>query len=222
MLSMMASFMRYCKNHKLAKKLLNFLRALSILQLIVVILLPATIVRAESGIRIKHVDLVAVDTGYQLNVDSEITLNATLEQALKKGVTLYIVTKFSLVDPRWYWFNQEVARSKLRMGLSYNALTRQYRLSPRYGSWTKNFDTLEEAIHVLSRLRDYPITILEELKKEVNYIATLRMWLDLTRLPKPFQVETLGSKAWRLTSDRHEWRTNVPLSTQNLFQQGDL
>ena len=219
---MMASIMRYCKKPEFAMWLLNFLRTLGIILLLAVTLLTATVARAESGIRIKHVDLVAVGADYQLNVDSEIVLNATLEQALKKGVTLYIVTKFSLVDPRWYWFDKEVARSKLRMGLSYNALTRQYRLSPKYGSWTKNFDTLKEAIQVLSRLRDYPITILSELKQEVNYIATLRMWLDLTRLPKPFQVETLGSKAWRLTSDRLEWRTNLPLSTQTLYQQGNL
>jgi Domain of unknown function (DUF4390) len=219
---MMVSFMRYCKNPEPVMWLSNLLRVIGVTLLIVAMLLTATVVCAESGIRIKFVDLTEVEEGYQLNVDSEVALNTTLEQALEKGVTLYIVTKFSLVEPRWYWFDQEVARSKLRMGLSYNALTRQYRLSPRYGSWTKNFDTLEEALRVLSRVRAYPVTVLSELKQGVGYIATLRIWLDLTRLPKPFQVETLGSKAWHLTSDRLEWRTNLPLSTQKLYQQGDL
>jgi Domain of unknown function (DUF4390) len=219
---MMVSFMRYCKNPEPVMWLSNLLRVIGVTFLIVATLLTATAVCAESGIRIKFVDLTEVEEGYQLNVDSEVALNTTLEQALEKGVTLYIVTKFSLVAPRWYWFDQEVARSKLRMGLSYNALTRQYRLSPRYGSWTKNFDTLEEALRVLSRIRAYPITVLSELKQGVDYIATLRIWLDLTRLPKPFQVETLGSKAWHLTSDRLEWRTNLPLSEQKLYQQGDL
>jgi uncharacterized protein DUF4390 len=219
---MMVSFMRYCKNPEPVMWLSNLLRVIGVTLLIVATLLTATVVCAESGIRIKFVDLTEVEEGYQLNVDSEVALNTTLEQALEKGVTLYIVTKFSLVEPRWYWFDQEVARSKLRMGLSYNALTRQYRLSPRYGSWTKNFDTLEEALRVLSRVRAYPVTVLSELKQGVGYIATLRIWLDLTRLPKPFQVETLGSKAWHLTSDRLEWHTNLPLSTQKLYQQGDL
>lgn len=198
------------------------LRVLGLFVLIVATLFAATGLRAESGIRIKFVDLTGVDNGYQLNVDSEVVLNSTLEQALKKGVTLYITTKFSLVEPRWYWFDQEVARSKLRMGLSYNALTRQYRLSPKYETWTKNFDTLNEALRVLSRIHGYPVTILSNLKQGVDYIATLRIWLDLSRLPKPFQVETLGSKAWHLTSDRLEWRTNLPLSAQPLYQQGDL
>lgn len=218
----MVSFMRYCKNPELVMWLSNLLRVIGIILLIVASLLTTTVVRAESVIRIKLVNLIMVDEGYQLNVDSEVVLNSTLEQALKKGVTLYITTKFSLVEPRWYWFDEEVARSKLRMGLSYNALTRQYRLSPKYETWTKNFDTLKEALRVLSRMHGYPVTILSDLKQGVDYIATLRIWLDLTLLPKPFQVETLGSKAWHLTSDRLEWRTNLPLSVQQLYQQGDL
>lgn len=218
----MVSFMRYCKNPELVMWLSNLLRGIGCIGLIAATLFTATELRAESGIRIKFVDLIVVDNGYQLNVDSEVVLNNTLEQALKKGVTLYITTKFSLVEPRWYWFDQEVARSKLRMGLSYNALTRQYRLSPKYETWTKNFDTLNEALRVLSRMHGYPVTILSDLKEGIDYIATLRIWLDLSRLPKPFQVETLGSKAWHLTSDRLEWRTNLPLSAQPLYQQGDL
>lgn len=218
---MMVFFMRYCKNTEPFMRISNLLHAICILLLFTTLLI-AVAARAESGIRINFVELVVEDESYLLNVDSEIVLNTTLAQALEKGVTLYIVTKFSLVEPRWYWFDQEVARSKLRMGLSYNALTRQYRLSPKYESWTKNFDTLEEALRVLSRIRSYPVAIISELKPEVDYIATLRMWLDLTLLPKPFQVETLGSKAWHLTSDRLEWRTNLPLSAQKLYQQGDL
>jgi Domain of unknown function (DUF4390) len=218
----MVSFMRYCKNPEPVMWSSNLLRVIGIILLVAATIPTANVARAESGIRIKFVDLVVVDEGYQLNVDSEVVLNTTLEQALEKGVTLYITTKFSLVEPRWYWFDQEVARSKLRMGLSYNALTRQYRLSPKYETWTKNFDTLKEALRVLSRMRGYPVTVLSELKQGVDYVATLRIWLDLTRLPKPFQVETLGSKAWYLTSDRLEWRTNLPLSVQKLYQQGDL
>lgn len=219
---MMAFFMRYCKNTESFMQFSNLFRIFCFLLFFVVTLLMAVTAQSESGIRIHFVDLVVADEGYQLNVNSEIVLNTTLVQALEKGVTLYIVTKFSLVEPRWYWFDQEVARSKLRMGLSYNALTRQYRLSPKYESWTKNFDTLEEALRVMSRIRRYPVAIISELKPGVDYTATLRMWLDLSRLPKPFQVETLGSKAWHLTSDRLEWRTNLPLSAQKLYQQGDL
>ena len=84
--------------------------------LLLILLLPATVVQAES-IRIKSVNLAAVEQGYEISVDSEIILNATLEQALEKGIVLYFVTKFSLVDSRWYWLNDEVVRGKSRIGL---------------------------------------------------------------------------------------------------------
>ncbi|MDP1950493.1 MAG: DUF4390 domain-containing protein [Nitrosomonas sp.] len=183
------------------------------------LLLSAT-ARATGEIQITFVGLDVVEEGYQLNVDAKIVLSSILEQALEKGISLYFVTKFSVLNPRWYWFDEEVARSKLRMELSYYALTRKYRLS--HGSWSQSFDTLDEALRVLSRLRGRPVFVKSELEQGVDYIARLRMWLDVSRLAKPFQMETLGSKAWNLTSDTLEWRTNVPLSTQKLYKKEEL
>lgn len=199
-----------------------FVRLMRMALLLIVMLIISATAHADGSIQIKYVGLDLVEESYELNVDAEITLNPLLEQALEKGVILYFRTKFSLVEPRWYWFDKEVAVSKLRIGLLYSALTRQYRLSRRL--WSQNFDTLDEALEVLSQLRDRPalVEIKYPLKPDVEYIATLRMWLDLSRLPKPFQIETFGSKEWNLTSNTLEWRTKLPLSTQNLYETGGL
>lgn len=186
--------------------------------LLLILSLPVTIAQAE-GIRIKSVTLTAVKQDYEISVDSEIVLNATLEQALEKGIVLYFVTKFSLVDSRWYWLNDEVARGKLRMGLRYYALTRQYHLS--YPSFSRSFNTLKEALQALGQLHGYPLTIKSELKHDIDYIASLRMWLDLTRMPKPFQIEALGSSQWSLSSDKLEWRMKLPTPEQPLQIKGD-
>jgi hypothetical protein len=185
--------------------------------LVLILLLPVTIVQAED-IRIKSVNVAAVEQNYVISVDTEIALNATLEQALEKGIVLYFVTKFSLVDSRWFWLNDEVARGKLRVGLRYYALTRQYHLN--YPSFSQSFNTLKEALQVLGQLREYPLTVKFELKQDVDYIASLRIWLDLTRMPKPFQVEALGSSQWNLSSDRLEWRMKLPTSEQPLLLRG--
>ncbi len=175
--------------------------------LLLILLLPAMASQAE-GIHIKSVSMAAVKQGYEINIDSEVVLNATLEQALEKGIVLYFVTKFNLVDSRWYWLYDEVARGKLRVGLRYYALTRQYHLN--HPSFSQNFNTLTEALQALGQLRDYPLTVKPELKNDVDYIASLRIWLDLTRMPKPFQVEALGSNKWDLSSDKLEWRMRLP------------
>ena len=182
-----------------------------------ILLLPVTVAQAE-GIQIKSVSMAAVEQGYEISIDSEIALNATLEQALEKGIVLYFVTKFSLIDSRWYWLYDEVARGKLRIGLRYYALTRQYHLN--HAAFSQSFNTLTEALQALGQLRNYSLTVKYDLKQDVDYIASLRIWLDLTRMPKPFQVEALGSSKWDLSSDKLEWHMKLPTPEQPFQMKG--
>ncbi len=176
-----------------------------------------TVSQADGNIQIKAAQVSATANGYHLDVVSDITLNETLELALEKGIILYFVTKFVLMDSKWYWFDKEVARSKLRVGLRYIAFTRQYHLS--HETFELNFLTLKEALYALGRY-SRPVDIKDELNDETDYQAKLRVWLDLTRLSKPFQVETLGSKAWSLSSKNMAWRMKLPKPTQPLYVEG--
>jgi hypothetical protein len=160
-------------------------------------------------IQIKSVVIEAMDEGYQFNADFEISLNPKLELALEKGIVLYFVTELNLMNSRWYWLDEKVAQSRVREGLSYYALTRQYRLSR--GALSQNFSTLKEALQALSRVRDRPIIANSELKPDTEYTVELRMRLDISALPKPFQVETLGSKEWDLSTGTLQWSTKLPL-----------
>ena len=42
-----------------------------------------------------------------------------------------------------------------------------------------------------------------------DYQAALRMRLDVTQLPKPFQVNALTSREWNLASDWRRWPLQV-------------
>jgi len=179
----------------------------NLIVLLLSLLLPAAAIQA-AGIQIKSVNLTAAGNGYEINIDSEIMLNDTLEQALEKGIVLYFVTKFSLFDARWYKLNDEVARSKFVVGLRYYALTRQYHLN--HPVFSQSYYSLNEALQALGRIRDLPLTVKSELKPDADYVASVRVWLDLTRMPKPFQVETIGSSQWDLSSDKLEWHMKLP------------
>lgn len=203
---MMVSFIPCCKK---LNPISQLLRAVAIILLTVVLLLAFT--AHAKDIQIKFVALDATNEGYQYNADFEIVLNPILEKALRKGIVLYFVTDFRLVSPRWYWLDKKIARNKQRDALSYYALTRQYRLSGGSLLQKQSFSTLKEALRVLSRVRNRPIYASSELQQDVEYIAKLRMRLDLSRLRKPFQVEALGSKEWNLSSDMLQWRITLPL-----------
>jgi hypothetical protein len=155
------------------------------------------------GIEVKRAAFRITEDGGVLEADFEITLNHTLEGALSKGVPLYFVLDFELIRPRWYWVNERVAASQQQYRLSYNALTRQYRIG--VGNLYQNFTTLAEALGFMSRVQRREDIEPGILRKDASYPAAVRLRLDTAQLPKPFQLNTLGSRDWTLTSDWYRW-----------------
>jgi hypothetical protein len=173
--------------------------------LVVSALLFALSAHAE-GIHVKSAELVPVETGYSLAANYEIALTPTLEEALVRGLTLNFVSEFELVHPRWWTlnlWNRTVTDFRIRHRLSYNALTRQYRLS--FGSLHQNFNTLDDALAVLGRVRRSNAVQQGDVELGVVYEAVLRLRLDTSRLPKPLQIDAIASRDWNLTSDWYRW-----------------
>jgi hypothetical protein len=165
-------------------------------------LLWAAPARSE-GIEVNRAAVGAAEDGYFLEAEFEITLNHTLEDALSKGVPLYFSLEFDLIRPRWYWFNEKVANTRQQYRLSYNALARQYRVG--VGRLYQNFSALPEALAFLSRVRIGPIAEPGALAKGTDYTGAVRMRLDTSQLPRPFQIGAAGSRDWSISSDWHRW-----------------
>ena len=164
-----------------------------------------------SNIEISHIALEANDEGYALDADFDIELNPRLEDAINKGVALYFEVEFELTRKRWYWFDDSINR-QLMLRMSYHALTRQYRISS--GALYQSFSNLPDALRVLSRVRSWPVLERAELIAGADYQAGLRMRLDVTQLPKPFQVNALTSREWNLASEWRRWpfRIKAPVT----------
>lgn len=173
-------------------------RALRLLFLIA--LLPAT----AHAIEITFAELKATEESYVVNSNIDMQLSPHLEDALNRGVALYFRVEFELMRPRWYWFDTVVAREAQEFKLSYNALTRQYRLN--IGSLHQNFPTLNEALATMSRLRNWVVADRKALHKGAVYAANLRMRLDVSQLPKPFQVDALASREWNASSEWYRFK----------------
>lgn len=155
------------------------------------------------GIEVKSAALTTSDEGLVLQAEFGITLTQTLEDALNKGLSLYFLLEFDLTRPRWYWFNDKVISIEQQYRLSYNALTRQYRIGA--GSLYQNFATLAEALDVMSRVRRREEIEAGAISKDTAYTAALRLRLDVSRMPKPFQISALGSREWNIGTDWHRW-----------------
>jgi len=189
---MTASSTRCCRS-------ISCLTALVVLWLGVAFAAPA---RAD-GIEVRKAALISAEDGYVLEAEFAVTLTHTLEEALNKGVPLYFSLEFELVRPRWYWLNEKLANTRQQFRLSYNALTRQYRVGVR--TLYQNFASLPEALGFMSQVRVRDIAETGALSKGGSYTAALRLRLDSSQLPRPFQVSAVGSREWSISSDWHRW-----------------
>ena len=168
-----------------------------------VVLLLAAHGAQATDISVRNPQLEANEDGYSLAADFNINFNARLEEVVNKGVVLFFAADFELTRSRWYWFDEQVIRRSKIFQLSYHALTRQYRLST--GGLHQSFATLDEALHVISRLRHWQVLEKGEVKADQTYLAGLRLRLDLTQMAKTFQVSALANKEWNLASDWLRW-----------------
>lgn len=154
------------------------------------------------GIAVDKAELRRIDENYQPVADFTVTPNSVVEQALTHGVPLYFTSEFTLIRHRWYWLNDVVAQDEQTVRLSYNALTRQYRIT--YGALFQNFGSLDDALRVLGH-RVFDQFQARSLKPGARYVASVRMHLDLSQLPKPLQINALVNTDWGLDSDWHQW-----------------
>lgn len=166
-------------------------------------LLLAALAAQAADLTVRNPQLLGNEEGYALSADFNINFNARLEEAVNKGVVLYFATDFELTRSRWYWFDESVIRRNRSLQLSYHALTRQYRLST--GTLHQSFPSLDEALRVISRVRSWQVLDADEVKVDQVYLAGVRMRLDLTQMPKTFQVNALANKDWNLSSDWFRW-----------------
>ncbi len=155
------------------------------------------------GIEVSRATVTVAEDNYLLEADIDMVLSTPLEDALHKGIPLYFLLEFELVRSRWYWFNDKAVVLQRQSRLSYNALTRQYRVG--IGAFYQNFPTLKEALQFMSKVRRREDLEPGALNKGTAHAAALRLRLDTAQLPRPFNLNTLGSREWNLGSDWYRW-----------------
>jgi hypothetical protein len=176
--------------------------------LLAVFLLAVISPAAAAGeITAQKVELRWAEDNFQPVADFSVILTPQVEQALTHGVPLYFTGEFSLIHHRWYWLNDVVSRSEQTVRLSYNALTRQYRVS--YGAIYQNFNSLDDALHLLGH-QAFDAFAAVALQPRVTYVLSVRMHLELGQLPKPLQINALVNTDWEMDSGWRAWNVNLP------------
>ena len=174
---------------------------LFIAALVALCMLAAPISRAADGIEIVQAHLEQSEEGVKLSTTFDFELHRGLVDALNRGVPLYFTTEVEITRKRWYWFDEETVSAARTVRISYNVLTRQYNAAA-LGQLQQSVPTIEDALLTVRRPARWVVAEPGKLKRGETYLVAVSMALDVTQLPKPFQVHALNSSDWRLSSDQ--------------------
>ncbi len=181
-------------------------------RVLAVLLLLAAVAAQAGSIEPKRAALTPGEDGYALSAEFSLELGNRLEDAVARGVPLYFNLEFVLERPRKYWVNEHIVTRSLTYRLSYSSLTRQYRLTT--GSLHQNFGSLAEALRVVGRIAALPVLEKDVIKAGETYEAALRLALDRTQLPKPFQVDAITDRALQVEAKVLRWQFVAPAVVQ--------
>jgi hypothetical protein len=164
-----------------------------------------------SGAEISQLRLERAEDGVLLSAAVRFELPQIIEDALLKGIPMFFVAEAVLLRDRWYWYDKQVASTQRHMRLSYQPLTRRWRLlvsSSQIGNsglaLGQNFETREEALAAVQRISRWKIADTAEVEAEARYNVDFRFRLDLSQLPRPFQIGAVGQADWTINVARNQ------------------
>lgn len=168
--------------------------------------------RADSrSTAVTQLRLEQADDGVYLTGQVQFDLPPVVEEVLEKGIAIYFVAEAELYRERWYWTDLKVAQAARYMRLAYQPLTRRWRLNVSpvpitnsgFGvSLNQNFDTLADALDVISRVGRMRLGDLAEIGDDATHPVAFRFRLDTSQLPRPFQIGAVGQSDWNISAEK--------------------
>ncbi|MBC7445644.1 MAG: DUF4390 domain-containing protein [Polaromonas sp.] len=165
---------------------------------------PATSLAAPT--EITQLRAERAEDGVYLSAVVRFELAPLVEDALLKGIAVFFVVEADIYRDRWYWTDPRVASAVRTMRLAYQPLTGRWRVNIVSGviassaglraTLNQNYDTLAEALSAIQRLSRWKIAEATELELDTSYTLDLNFRLDLSQLPRPFQIGVAGQRDW--------------------------
>ncbi len=158
----------------------------------------------QAGVSVAHADQIAsvepVVRNGQLYIDADVDLavDDELRDAAQKGMPLYFTADLEIVASRWWWFDKLLVDEQQTWRLSYNVLTRQWRVGA--GDLTIPEATFDDALAYVRHIRGWAVANVANLDTDKEYRGRLRLRLDTSRLPRPFRIDSFNSSAWSVVT----------------------
>ena len=153
-----------------------------------------------------------------LSTQLQFELPSVVEDALIKGVPIYFLAEAETLQVRWYWWNRRATIAQRHMRIAFQPLTRRWRLNTSSGlgsdasqgiALNQSFESLDQVLATVKRITNWKIADVSALDPALTHRIEFRFRLDLTQLPRPFQIGAVGQSGWELATSM-----DAPLPTE--------
>lgn len=189
-----------------------------------VCLLLAPSPSAAAPTEITQLRVERADDGVYLSANVRFDVPAVVEDALLKGIAIFFVVEADIYRDRWYWTDPRVASAARTLRLAYQPLTGRWRVNIVSGLITsssglratlnQNYETLPEALSAIQRLTRWKIADASEIEADANYALELNFRLDLSQLPRPFQIGVAGQRDWTISAQLKDQLRLTPAAVE--------
>ena len=178
---------------------------------LVLVLLPLRAQAQARAAEVTQLRLERGDDGVFLSAAVKFDLPPSVLEVLDKGIAIHFVAEAELYRERWYWTDQKIAQVARHMRLTYQPLTRRWRLAVSPFPITtavagttlnQNFDTLDEALDAVRRIGRLRMGDASEIPDDSPQTVVFRFRLDTSQLPRPFQIGLVGQSDWNVSVER--------------------
>jgi hypothetical protein len=187
------------------------LRGLLLMALMLVALcaaLPAARAANAATAQLTQLRTQSADDGIYLSANVDFELPNVVEDALLKGIPLFFVLEVEILRDRWYWTDQRVAAASRTIRLAYQPLTRRWRVNIGSGiigsasslraTFNQNYDTLADALSAVQRVARWKVAEPSDIRPGADHSLVFSFKLDLSQLPRPFQIGVAGQRDWTI------------------------
>ncbi len=166
---------------------------------------------AQSSVQLTDQILERGDDGIYLSATLDFTLSPGLEDALSRGMPLTFVLQAELMRERWYWYDKKVAGVQRYFRLTYQPLSRRWRLNVSAAplqsiglgvTLGSSYDSLADAMAAVQKITRWKVADSQVLLKDVKQRLDLRFRLDLSQLPQALQFGNQASSDWNIEFDQ--------------------
>jgi hypothetical protein len=171
---------------------------IAIIALIDLSLTPAVRAQQVASASVDRIEPLVVNGQLAVDIDVSLELNDTMRQALSRGVPLYFSIDLKIEQPRWWWFDKTIVETSLERRLSYNALTRSWRVST--GDLSIPTSSYADALELLTRARNWPVVLSDRFNPDEQYVGDVRIRLNAEQLARPLQMDSASRSNWSLSS----------------------